>query len=136
MCAFQKVNEQDKRCKSVAVLDALKPVRRSPTTIPIMPIHPLNGTHTQSMSQLSQGLEILIQPVSSPSSTLMEVDLTLTRDHRFHLYSPVQSIIERAGVHNVLYTQCTLKHFCVKSHLERLVKANHTSQLLMYYSGV
>ena len=39
----------------------------------VLPIHPLNGTHTQSMSQ---GLEIFLQPVSSPSSTLIEVDLT------------------------------------------------------------
>jgi hypothetical protein len=36
----------------------------------------LNGTHTQSMSELSQGLKILLLPVSSPSSTLIEVDLT------------------------------------------------------------
>jgi hypothetical protein len=45
----------------VAVLDTLKTVRLPPTTIPrsktlksfVMPIHPLNGTHIQSMSQLS-----------------------------------------------------------------------------------
>jgi hypothetical protein len=43
---------------SVAILDTLKPVRLAPTTIPcsmalkyfVLPIHPLNGTHTQSMS--------------------------------------------------------------------------------------
>ena len=52
---------------SVAVLDTLKLVRLEPTTIPrstalkylVLPIHPLNGTHTQSMSQLSRGLKIL-----------------------------------------------------------------------------
>ena len=38
-------------------------------------IHPLNGTHTQSMSQLSWGLKIILQPVSSTSSTLTEVDI-------------------------------------------------------------
>ena len=62
---------------SVAVLGTLKPVRLAPTTRPrskalnylILPIHPLNATYTQSMSQLSQ-----LSP--SPSSTLMEVDLT------------------------------------------------------------
>ena len=40
----------------------------APTTIPrskplksfVLPIHPLNGTHTQSMSQLSQDLQILL----------------------------------------------------------------------------
>jgi hypothetical protein len=50
---------------SVAVLDTLKPVRLAPTTIThskalkyfVLPIHPLNGTHTQSMSQ---GLKILL----------------------------------------------------------------------------
>jgi hypothetical protein len=42
----------------------------------VLPIHPLNGTCTQSMSPLSQGLKILLQPVSSPSSTLIKVDLT------------------------------------------------------------
>ena len=26
----------------------------------VLPVHPLNGTHTQSMSQLSQGLKILL----------------------------------------------------------------------------
>ena len=49
----------------IAVLNTLKPVRLAPTTIPrskalrsfILPIHLLNGTHTQSMSQ---GLKILI----------------------------------------------------------------------------
>jgi prephenate dehydrogenase len=59
-------------------------VRLAANTIPrskalkyfIFPIHPLNGTHTQSMSQLSEGLKIILQPVSSPSSTLIEVDLT------------------------------------------------------------
>ena len=68
---------------SVAVLDTLKPVHLAPTTLPrskalklfVLPIHPLNVTHTQSMSQLSQGLKILIESVSR-SSTLIEVDLT------------------------------------------------------------
>jgi hypothetical protein len=31
----------------------------------VLAIHPLNGTHTQSMSQLSQCLKILLLPVSS-----------------------------------------------------------------------
>ena len=43
---------------SIAVLDRLKSVHLAPTTIPrskaltfyVLPIHPLNGTHTQSMS--------------------------------------------------------------------------------------
>jgi hypothetical protein len=42
-----------------------KPVRLTLTTIPrlkalVLPIHPLNGTNTQSMSQLSQVLKTLI----------------------------------------------------------------------------
>jgi hypothetical protein len=47
------------------LIDTLKPMHLAPTTIPlskalksfVLPIHPLNGTHTQSMSQLSQGLK-------------------------------------------------------------------------------
>jgi hypothetical protein len=53
---------------SIAVLDSLEPVCLAQTTIPlskalqyfVMHIHPPNGTHTQSMSQLSQGLNILL----------------------------------------------------------------------------
>ena len=51
------------RCSSLH-----KPVRLALTTLPrskahksvVLPIHPLNVTHTQSMSQLSQGLKILL----------------------------------------------------------------------------
>jgi hypothetical protein len=50
---------------SVADLDTLKLERLAPTTIPrskalkafVLPIHPLNGTHTEAMSQ---GLKILL----------------------------------------------------------------------------
>ena len=64
--------ETQQRCSSYP----LKLVHLAPT-IPyskalqsfVLPILPLNGTHTQPMSQLSQGLKI-------PSSTLTEVDLT------------------------------------------------------------
>jgi hypothetical protein len=38
----------------------------------VLPIHPLNGTHTQSMTQLSQGLKNL----SPTLYLLIEVDLT------------------------------------------------------------
>jgi hypothetical protein len=46
----------------------LKPMRLAPTTIPsskalkhfVLPIHPLNGTHSQAMSQLSQGLKKIL----------------------------------------------------------------------------
>ena len=69
-----------KKPSSVAVLDTLKPVRMAPTTILhskalkyfVLPIHPLNGTH----SQLPQGLNILLYPIFCPSSTVIEVDLT------------------------------------------------------------
>jgi hypothetical protein len=52
----------------VEVLDTLKPVRLAPTTIHcskalkyfVLPIHALNWPHTQSMPQLSQGLNILL----------------------------------------------------------------------------
>ena len=55
---------------SVAVLDTLKSVHLAPTTIPrsnalnsfVLPNHALNSTHTQSMSQLSQVLKILLWP--------------------------------------------------------------------------
>ena len=68
-----------------------------PTTIPcskalkyvVFSVHPLNGTHTQSMSQLSQGLKKIFN-LSPPSSTLTEV--TSIRDHSFHLDSPGQSM--------------------------------------------
>jgi hypothetical protein len=70
-----------KKPSSVAVLDTN--LRLGPTIILcskalnyfVFPIHPLDGTHTQSMSHLSQGLKILISAISSPSSTLTEVDL-------------------------------------------------------------
>ena len=68
-----------------AVLDTLKPVCLATTTIPRSKAlqsfvlqwarHRLNGTHTQSMSQLSQGLKILLKPVSSPPSIRIEVNL-------------------------------------------------------------
>jgi hypothetical protein len=53
---------------SVAVLGTLKPVRLALTTKLcskalksfVLPIYPLNGTHIQSMSQLSQGLTLLL----------------------------------------------------------------------------
>ena len=53
---------------SVAVLDTLKPVRLADTIVPrskalksfVLPIHPLNDTHTQSMSQMSPSLKILL----------------------------------------------------------------------------
>ena len=53
---------------SIAVLDTLKREPLAPTTTPrskalnyfVFPFHPLNVTYTQSMSQLSQGLKILI----------------------------------------------------------------------------
>jgi hypothetical protein len=56
------------KIQHVAVLDTLKPVRLAPTTIPrskplqsfVLPILPLNGTCIQSMSQLSQGLKIIL----------------------------------------------------------------------------
>jgi hypothetical protein len=43
-------------------------LRLAPTTIPrskaltsfVLPVHPLNGTHTQCMSKFSQGLKIII----------------------------------------------------------------------------
>ena len=54
---------ESEKPSSIAVLVTLKLVRLAPTTIPrsktlkyfVLPIHPLNGTH----SQLSQGLKIL-----------------------------------------------------------------------------
>ena len=66
---------ESEKPSSVAVLDTLKPVRMTPTTIPprskalksfVLPIHTLNGTYTQSMSQLSQGLKIYIFNLSLP----------------------------------------------------------------------
>uniref|UniRef100_A0A8C7JNI2 TIAM Rac1 associated GEF 2 n=1 Tax=Oncorhynchus kisutch TaxID=8019 RepID=A0A8C7JNI2_ONCKI len=52
----------DTHHRAKSILDALKPVHLAPTTIPcsealkcfVLPIHHLNSTHTQSMSQLSQ----------------------------------------------------------------------------------
>ena len=75
---------QREKPSSFVVLDTLKLVRLTPTIIPrsealksfVLPIHPLNGTHTQSMSQLSQVLNILLSPVSSPLSTMIEVDIS------------------------------------------------------------
>ena len=60
-----------------------KPVRLAPTTIShskaltffVLPIHPLNGTHTQSMSQLSQGLKTFFNLSPPLHLHLMEMDL-------------------------------------------------------------
>ena len=49
-------------------LETFKPVSLAPTTVPhpkvlqyfVLSIHPLHGTHTHSMSKLSQGLKILL----------------------------------------------------------------------------
>ena len=56
---FLKNTVERENPSSFAVLDTLKPVRLTPTTLPrskalqcfVSPIHPLYGTHTQSMSQ-------------------------------------------------------------------------------------
>jgi hypothetical protein len=61
-------NVEREKSSSVAVLDTLKPVCLAPTTIPcskalkyfVVPIHPPNGTNTQSMSQLPQALTIVL----------------------------------------------------------------------------
>jgi hypothetical protein len=55
---------------------------------------------------MSQGLKILLQPISSPSSKLIEVYLTSDINSGSSL-SPDQSVRERAGVLHVLDTLCT-----------------------------
>jgi hypothetical protein len=63
----------DEKPSSFAVLDTLKLMCLAHTTIPrakalqtfVLPIHPLNGTNTQSMYQLSLGLKILLN-LSTP----------------------------------------------------------------------
>ena len=75
----------------------------------VLPIHSLN---TQSMSQLSQGLKLLLSPVSYPSSTLIEVDLTSEgqiRVHSFHLDSPGPSM---SWKEQVFLMFCTLSVYC------------------------
>jgi hypothetical protein len=65
-CTLETVERE--KPSSVAVLDTLKPVCLAPTTIPhskaltsfVLPIHLLKGTHTQSMSLLSQIFKILL----------------------------------------------------------------------------
>jgi hypothetical protein len=63
----------------VAVLDTIRCTYAVPLSKAlknfVLPIHSLNGTHTQSMSQLSQGLKSFSN-LSSHSSILVEVDLT------------------------------------------------------------
>jgi hypothetical protein len=66
-CYTRETVEREKP-SGAAVLDILKLMRLAPTTVPcskafksfVLPIHPLNGTHTQSMFHLSQGLKILL----------------------------------------------------------------------------
>ena len=64
--------------------------------------------HTQSMFQMSQGIKIIILTCSSPSSTLIEVDLTSIRDHSF--ISPGQSL---SWKEQVLLMFCTLSVYTV-----------------------
>jgi hypothetical protein len=72
-------HEKQLSVKPAALLFLTQTGSLVPTTTPcskvVLPIHPLNDTHMQSMSQLSQGLKILNEPVSS-LTTLIEVDLT------------------------------------------------------------
>ena len=55
---YKRETVESEKPSSVAVLDTLKLVQHTlfKGTL-VLPIHPLNGTHTQSISQLSQGLK-------------------------------------------------------------------------------
>jgi hypothetical protein len=96
----------------IALLSTLKTVRLAPTTIPrskafiyfVLPIHPLNGTHSQSMSQFSQSLKILI--FKSFIYTYWSGEVTSIRDHSFHLDSLGQS----TKYHGKRF--CTLSVYC------------------------
>ena len=77
--AHGKHFEREKPSSGV-VLDTLKPVRLAPTTIPCSKalqslVLTLWKVHIHNPCLSSQGLKIILQPVSSPSSTLIEVDL-------------------------------------------------------------
>jgi hypothetical protein len=61
--------------------------------------------------QLSQALKIPLWPVSSHSSTLIEVDLT-SDFNKGSLVSTGFYVMERAGVPNALYTQCIFWWIC------------------------
>jgi hypothetical protein len=90
-----------------------QPVRLAPTTITpfkgsVLPIHPLNNTHTQSMSLIvsrlkNPSLNRLLPFIYTDWSGLNIV--TSIRDHIFHLDSPGQSVMEGAGVPNILSTR-------------------------------
>ena len=61
------------------------------------------------MSQLSSGLNVCFLPVSSNSATLLEVDLAGDINKGSYLSPGITwsvYVMERAGVPNVLYTQC------------------------------
>jgi hypothetical protein len=94
-----------------------KQVHLALTTIPrsktiqyfVLPIHPLHGTHTQSMSHLSQGLKIILNLCPSFHLHCFEVDLTsdINKGSQDDQVNPGESyVMERAGVLNVLYSWC------------------------------
>ena len=101
-----------RKSDSVAVFDTLKPVRLATTTMTrskalqyfVLPSHPLNGTHTQSMSQLSQIFFNLSPPL--PLHCLKWIlQVTSIRDHSFHQDSPGQSMSRKEQVFLIF---CTL----------------------------
>ena len=114
---FQVVDHSEKP-SSVEVFDTLKSVRLAPTTIPrskalkyfVLLIHPLNGTHTQSMSHLSQDLHILFN--LSPPLHLHWLkwmkQVTSIRDHT--QLSPGQSMSWKEQVFLMFWTLCFYAH--------------------------
>ena len=56
----------------------------------------------------------------------------IIRDHRFHLDLPGQSVMERAGVPNVLYTQCIYGAYNNLSSADFAAKRHN----FIIYSGI
>jgi hypothetical protein len=73
-----------------------------------LPIHPLIDTHTIHVSIVSRFKNPHLTGLLPFIFTHFEVDLTsdINKDHRLHLDSPGQSVMERADVPNVLSTKC------------------------------
>ena len=118
---------------SVAVLDTNQctwyllpyPVQRHLNILPCP--FSLNGTHSQSMSLMPQGLKVLLWLVSSPSSTLTEVALTSDINKGSQL-SPGQFV---SWKEQVFLMFCTLSvyyywliHFIIK-HFTYTVGSRH-----------
>ena len=77
---------------------------KNPAVLQFLTHHTPFKTH---LNLLSYTIHVSTQKKKNPSlSSLLPFIYTSISAYSFHLYSPSESVTERAGVPNVLYTQC------------------------------